>query len=182
MLSSAYKEQLQELHSGSNWGNSAHRWVHEVRRVAKGLRVQSVLDYGAGKGSLKDSLREFPLTVTEYDPGVPGKESPPEPAELVACLDVLEHIEPEHLDSVLDDIYRLAERGALCVIALYEGRRRLPDGRPAHLIVESQEWWEARIRSRWPAGAMGFETRQVPGRRLTARVRECLVVTLEKNK
>ena len=41
--------------------------------------------------------------IKEYDPAIPGKDSLPEPADIVVCSDVLEHIEPNYLLNVLVD-------------------------------------------------------------------------------
>ena len=43
-----------------------------------------------------------------YDPAVDEWESKPdEPADILSCLDVLEHIEVSSIDEVLNDIHKL---------------------------------------------------------------------------
>jgi hypothetical protein len=39
-----------------------------------------------------------PLRIHHYDPAIPQWSAPPEPCRFVACIDVLEHIEPGLLD------------------------------------------------------------------------------------
>jgi hypothetical protein len=68
---------------------------------------------------------------------------------MVACIDVLEHIEPECLDNVLDHIASLTEAVAFLSIHTGPALKKLPDGRNAHLIQEPAEWWLPKLMSRW---------------------------------
>jgi hypothetical protein len=64
-------------------------------------------------------------------------------------LDVLEHIEPECLDDVLDDMKRCTLKGVFLSVSLVTAGKTLPDGRNAHLIVEPIEWWLPKLMARW---------------------------------
>jgi predicted SAM-dependent methyltransferase len=86
------------------------------------------------------------MEVRYYDPAVHGRDEEPEPADLISCIDVLEHIEPEKLRAVLDHIHSLMERVGYFVIALRPAEKRLPDGRNAHLIIDNAHWWLDRLR------------------------------------
>jgi hypothetical protein len=148
MITQYYKDQLRTLHSRDvMWGSSAGRWRGDVMEHAEQLQAKTILDYGCGKGHLKLLTEKFGFEVREYDPGIPGKDGPPAVADMVACLDVLEHIEPDQLDSALEHMKSLAFKGALFVAALYPSGTRLPDGRDSHLILESPEWWVAKVES-----------------------------------
>ena len=125
------------LHRKKTFGASGHKWADHVRDM-KG----SILDYGCGKGTLKKALG---WEISEYDPCIPGKDTPPEPHDCVVCTDVLEHIEPEHLDAVLSDLKRLMRRSGFLVIATRPAKKTLPDGRNAHLIVKPPEWWRHKL-------------------------------------
>jgi hypothetical protein len=72
---------------------------------------------------------------------------------MVVCTDVLEHIEPEHLDAVLRHVCSLAKKAVFLQIATRPAKKCLPDGRNAHLTVQSAEWWLAKIPARieWSA-------------------------------
>ena len=119
-----------------------------VKAAALRFGAKSILDYGCGKGMVGHLIGgEF--DVAGYDPAIPGKEGPPEPADLVCCLDVLEHIEPECLVSVLDHIKALARKAVVLEIAMLPAKKVLADGRNAHLIVENQKFWVPLIGSRW---------------------------------
>lgn len=111
------------------------------------MNVKSLLDYGCGKQSLKFSLPE--LNVIGYDPAIEGLDTAPEPSELVVCTDVLEHIEPELIDDVLNDISRLTIRNAFLVISTRPANKTLPDGRNAHLIQKPISWWAEKLEKRF---------------------------------
>lgn len=54
------------------------------------------------------TLREkfnLQLTIHHYDPAVPEWSAPAAPCRFVACIDVLEHIEPHLIDNVLDEAW-----------------------------------------------------------------------------
>jgi hypothetical protein len=74
---------------------------------------------------------------------------PPVPAELVCCIDVLEHIEPECLEDVLDHLEELTQRVAFISINTAAAGKTLPDGRNAHLIQRPMEWWFPKIVERF---------------------------------
>jgi hypothetical protein len=62
---------------------------------------------------------------------------------------VLEHIEPELLDNVLDDLQRLTLRAAMCTVHTGAAVKFLPDGRNAHLIQQPPEWWLPKFEARF---------------------------------
>ena len=63
-----------------------------------------------------------PLTIHHYDPAIPEWAAPPVPCRFVACIDVLEHIEPHLLENVLDDLKRVTE--GVGVFTVHTGRPR----------------------------------------------------------
>ena len=110
--------------------------------VSKQLKTQDILDYGSGKGSIAMAL---PFSIKEYDPAVEGKEATPEPADIVYCGDVLEHIEPECLEAVLDDLKRVTKVLGVFSVCCIPALKVLEDGRNAHLIVKSPYWWADKV-------------------------------------
>lgn len=149
LLTPAYREQLREMHThdqfGQPWGNKGFRHMGDAIAFADG---GSILDYGSGKGTLREAiLAQLPdADVRNYDPGIPEDAADPSPADLVICTDVLEHIEPDHLDAVLAHIFALARQRVILSWALTKAKRVLPDGRNAHLIIEPAKWWVRRIK------------------------------------
>lgn len=143
LISPEYLQQNQQLHqTNAYYGTSGAKYASIVADLKEKMPASSVLDYGCGKGTLAKSL---PFPIWEYDPAIPGKDSPPRAADLVVCTDVLEHIEPEKLDAVLNDLRGLTLKVAYLAIATVPAEKTLPDGRNTHLIVQDQEWWTERV-------------------------------------
>jgi 2-polyprenyl-3-methyl-5-hydroxy-6-metoxy-1,4-benzoquinol methylase len=153
LITEQYRALNAELHSQGIYGVSGGRWAKDVYRVAREIEARSVLDYGCGQGRLFMSMDNLPWPLLfdrrEYDPAIPGKDVRPEPADLVVCGDVLEHIEPECLYAVMSDLRDLAKRAVFLVVATRPAKKVLADGRNAHLIVEPASWWLPKIMDRW---------------------------------
>lgn len=146
MISEAYAQQNQDLHaSHPRYGTSGHQWAAYIEALLREDGHTSVLDYGAGKGTLASALGHSGIAIAEYDPAVPGKQARPEPADLVVITDVLEHIEPAHLDNLLADLARLTHRKLFFDVCTVASLKTLPDGRNAHLIVQSPDWWRYKL-------------------------------------
>lgn len=143
-ISQEYVRMNKELHQRpEGYGGGGHRHAEAVVSFAKALKAGSILDYGAGQRTLSQALAQENLSVAirDYDPAVPGIDGPPAQADLVTCTDVLEHIEPEFLDSVLKHLRKLALKGLYLEIATRPANKTLKDGRNAHLIIQSSKWW-----------------------------------------
>lgn len=148
MISDDYKELNRQLHAlRPDYGASGHKWADAIRDICVENGYHTVLDYGAGKGSFRLAMRQAApaLKVREYDPCVEGKDGEPDPADIVVCTDVLEHIEPKHLDAVLTHIRLKALHRVFLVIATRPAKKTLPDGRNAHLIQQGPAWWRAEL-------------------------------------
>jgi len=118
--------------------------VPVVAELISKTGIMEILDYGAGKGRLGAALDELfdrPLTIHHYDPAVPEWSATPEPCDLVACIDVLEHIEPDLLDNVLDDLQRVTRRFGVFTVHTGAAIKTLADGRNAHLTQRPASWW-----------------------------------------
>lgn len=130
--------------SNPKYGTSGVKWTKKVERLIAETAAATVLDYGCGKGLLKAALPD--ANIREYDPAVPGKDAEPEPADLVVCTDVLEHIEPDCLDEVLGHLRQLALKYVFANISTRAAVKYLEDGRNAHLIIQPPEWWLTRLK------------------------------------
>lgn len=124
------------------YGTSSWKEVPAVVNLCGRFATNDVLDYGCGKGRLAEGL-DFP--IQSYDPALPEFAMRPSPAELVVCTDVMEHVEPECLDEVLEDVRELTIMAAYFVIATRPAVKVLGDGRNTHLIVESMVWWSHQL-------------------------------------
>lgn len=155
LISEAYRDLNRELHSRGSFGHGGARWADAINKMAQVNGYETILDYGCGAGSLKQELEKqpVPFTVLEYDPAIEGKDGKPAKVDMVVCSDVLEHIEPDCLYAVLDDIHSIARKLVFLVIATRPAAKVLADGRNAHLIVERYEWWLNKLLNRWRMNA-----------------------------
>lgn len=154
LISAPYLAEQRRMHAEHVYGHSGGQWAEEVRRIAQEFSAATVLDYGCGTGAMASRLRRMSnLDMRNYDPAIPGCDHEPSPADVVTCLDVLEHIEPEYLDhggrdAVLEHLNRLTLKALFVVIATRPAGKTLSDGRNAHLIIESPEWWQGKLMAR----------------------------------
>lgn len=139
------------MHERYTYGTASIKRAPMVTEVINRLEITHLLDYGCGKHTnlLKNIKPKHKLTYQAYDPAVPDFAGDPVPAEMVACIDVLEHIEPDLLENVLDDLQRLTEVVCLLTIDTGPAGKKLSDGRNAHLIQEPLEWWLPKLTARW---------------------------------
>lgn len=143
LISPGYASQLQEMHRTRSWGKYGATHKDDILAFAADLGAVTILDFGSGKGRLRQALGD---RVTNYDPGIPEDAAVPGPADLVVCTDVLEHVEPDRLDATLAFLARLARRGAYLIIATSPSREILPDGRNAHLVIQPMPWWIEKLK------------------------------------
>ena len=142
LISEAYRAEQVRLHADPRgYGGRGRKWADTVREVARTYGCVSMLDYGCGQGSLAVALAGSGLQVAEYDPAVAGKDAPPAPADLVVCTDVLEHVEPERIWAVVGHLTSLSAKALFVVVSLVETAKTLSDGRQAHILLRSPEWW-----------------------------------------
>ena len=133
-----YKALQQELHSKGDYGTSGHKHAQRITQLAQQLSTREVLDYGCGQRTLSKAM---PFAITNYDPFIPGFDSEPEPHDLVVCSDVLEHIEPQCVESVLEHLYSLTKKTLFVDVACRPAKKVLADGRNAHLIQWEPSKW-----------------------------------------
>jgi hypothetical protein len=145
MTTPAYRAQLTALHAKRPWGADGAKHEAIVRRLIEDYQPATILDYGCGENKLAEALK--PIRVMGYDPGIPERAAMPKPCELVICTDVLEHVEPEKLDSVLDHLWRITGKVAYFVISTRPANAILPDGRNAHLSVHPASVWLEKLRA-----------------------------------
>lgn len=103
------------------------------------MGAEEILDYGCGKALLSQAISR--PRVINYDPAIGRWAGEPDPADLVVCIDVLEHVEPDCLGAVLRDLRRVTKKVGFFTVATKPARKTLADGRNAHLIVEDYKWW-----------------------------------------
>lgn len=152
-VSPAYRDQLAELHAQRpDFGARGHRWAGEVPKWADTFGAVTFLDYGCGKATLGNAVFTAGKTQIgswqDYDPALDWS-GPPRPADLVMCLDVLEHVEPDRIDDVLDDLRGLTLKACVMFVDTSPAHKNLPDGRNAHILQRPLRWWLDKIQDRF---------------------------------
>jgi hypothetical protein len=152
LISDDYRRMQEELHRNPQYGVASVKYAPLVAEVMNALGARELLDYGAGKGRLGTTLQGMfkePLKLRHYDPAMPQWSAAPEPCNLVACIDVLEHIEPHLLDNVLDDLKRVTAHIGVFTVHTGPAAKVLADGRNAHLIQQPPQWWLPKFMERF---------------------------------
>ena len=150
MISAEYLAEQTKLHENPKYGVASVIFAPLVAQLIRDNGYSSVHDYGAGKQRLREELEKMRVffTYSAYDPVFPEYGSPKE-ADLVCCIDTLEHIEPEHLDAVLDDLWRITTKVGFFTIHSHPALKTLSDGRNAHLIQQPSSWWLPKLCERF---------------------------------
>ena len=151
LISESRLKQQQHIHtSNQNYDNPSDYIANVVSDLINANHFTSVLDYGSGKGWLMKALSvSHNVDYRCYDPAVTQFERQPSPEELSVCTNVLEHVEPEKIDSVLDHLQALTQKLLMLSIShcstmpIYQGEGSQP------LISHSSHWWLPKIVERF---------------------------------
>ena len=146
-ISAEYRAQQQALHQNPDYGVASLGFAPIIKNIMEATKSKSVSDYGAGKCNLQRGLHEagkVDFAYFPYDPAFP-EYGVPKPADLVCCIDVLEHIEQEFLEAVLLDLNEITQTYGFFSIHIEPAVKQLPDGRNAHLIQQPTSWWLPRL-------------------------------------
>jgi len=126
-----------------------------AKYVAENMTVRNVVDIGCGPGTYVRALREAGQQAAGYDidDRVKGKEAEglhceslfdlklTEPADLILCLEVAEHIEEAKADAVVDSVVRnLAKGGFLFWSAAQPGQ-----GGDGHVNCQPKQYWADKL-------------------------------------
>ena len=152
LISDEYREMQRQLHENPRYGVASVPYAPLVAQVITAVGAHELLDYGAGKGRLGKTLPQYvkwPLNIHLYDPAIAEWSRPPAPCDFVACIDVLEHIEPALIDNVLDDLVRVTLGVGVFTVHTGPAVKFLSDGRNAHLIQQPASWWLPRLQARF---------------------------------
>lgn len=152
LITDEYLHLNQKLHREKDvFGCSGWHWANAIADLIQKNKIKSWLDYGCGMSSLVEAIKErcpsLKYEYTEYDPCMVGKDDMPEPAELVTCTDVLEHVEKSKINNVLSHITELTQRISFFVIATKLANRKLSNGKNTHSIVKGSVFWEKKLKS-----------------------------------
>lgn len=150
MISDEYKGLLQKKHLDKPWGGAGKSWVPYIAPLLNRFPSPvSILDFGCGRGTFKPAMLEMvpDAIITEYDPGVPGKDVlDMTPVDYVVCTDVLEHVEEQFVPDTLRMLHHLAKGGIFLNIDTAPSKSFLPDGRNTHITIKHSHWWNEQLR------------------------------------
>jgi hypothetical protein len=103
-ISEEYLNLQKDLHLRSDYGTASLGIAPEVKQIFEKNNCTSISDYGAGKCNLQKKLIQLGLkdfNYFPYDPVFP-EYGFPKKADLVCCIDVLEHIEESFIENVIN--------------------------------------------------------------------------------
>ena len=146
-ITEEYKTLQKQLHENPDYGVASLHFAPIVAKIIKDLNAESLSDYGAGKKNLLKGLTELGIELKVYHPYDPAfpEYGEPKTADLVCCIDVLEHIEPELIDNVLQDLANITTKFGFFSVHMGPAVKVLADGRHAHLIQKPSSWWLEKI-------------------------------------
>mgnify|MGYP001438446737 CR=1 FL=1 len=143
-ISDQYLQEQKRLHDiNDNYGRASLSHAQTIKNLLSTTKFKTLSDYGAGKKNLQKGLLELGLNDIDYfpyDPVFPEYGSP-KPAELVCCIDVMEHLEEEFLEEILDEIRSITINLCYFSIATIPAKKTLSDGRNAHILLKPSRWW-----------------------------------------
>lgn len=146
-ISNEYLDLQRQLHERPDYGIASLSFAPVVAEAMSKHGLLSISDYGAGKKNLFRGLVDLgvqPRDYFPYDPVFP-EYGDPKPADLVCCIDVLEHVEPSQLTNVLKELASITTTMGFFSIHMGPAAKVLADGRNAHLIQKPSSWWLPRI-------------------------------------
>ena len=145
MISNKLKKMYSDIHSNTPFGKRG-KMPRGLKQFIKEIKPKSILDFGCGKGNLIVTLKEnYPnIEVFGYDPANPQYADNIPCVDMVISTDVLEHIEPEHIDDTIE-MLSLKSKFHYHLISCAPAKLILPDGRNAHLIQEGPNWWRQKF-------------------------------------
>lgn len=147
LISATYRDLNHQLHvDNPAYGVGAEKYAPTVIKLCEEFKTTDCLDYGAGKRRLG---RALPFHIAEYDPAIPEIAESPKPANIVLCFDTLEHVEPDKINAVLEDLKRCVKTFGYFIIHTREAGKSYANGENTHLIQRGRSWWESKLAKRF---------------------------------
>lgn len=138
---------------GAAYGSTNHgRFAY---RLVQGLKPRYVVDFGCGRNDFIRHLRTIGIdglgidfAFPEADVQAPMHRVPISAglADVVTAFDALEHLLPEEVDEVLEEMRRIAvPRGYFVISVCTRPSKRQVSGENLHPTVRPTRWWLERI-------------------------------------
>jgi len=156
-ISNYMQDQNEKFHiQKEDYGSFGHRWRLGISALIKKYNIKSIIDFGAGKKTLEKSIGHE-ISIQSYDPAFDSLNPNLIPADLLVCTHVLEHVEPEYLQSTLDYLSSLTNKAFLLVMDNGVSGKILPDGTESNLIQKDMNWWESQINKSFNADLVNID-------------------------
>ena len=149
---------LMPEYGSSNHGADASEYVANKK-------PNLVVDFGCGQNNFINNLKELGINgigidfvYEEADIIAPMHEVPLEDnsADFITAFDSLEHLIPEDVDLVLNEMARIAKPKAdFCFSISYQPSSILVHGQNLHPTTQSDYWWMQKISTRGQIKDMG---------------------------
>lgn len=164
MISNHYRALNEQAHKDKpQYGTGQKASVTAVKQLCDQVGSMDVLDYGCGKGGFSKNFKDaYGVLVQNYDPCVPEYSLKPQPSDVVICVAVLEHIEPQFIDEVLDHLKSLTRKVAWFQIDLCDNSWNFPDGTNPHQIIKPSAWWIEKLARRFDIVQVAFQVKPLP--------------------
>lgn len=157
-ITTQYLQEQKTLHENPHYGIASIGFAHIVGGIMSHLSPPTMTDYGAGKKNLEKSLDSLGIGGYDYQPYDPvfPEYGEAREADLVCCIDVLEHVEPALLENVLADLMRITKKIGFFTVHTGPAVKLLSDGRNAHLIQKPATWWLAKLSEYFQIGHVDY--------------------------
>ena len=143
IISKEYLIEQKKLHENPAYGVASISFAPIVAKICRENNIETISDYGAGKKRLLEALKKENVNQFEYYPYDPvfPEYGEAKSADLVCCIDVLEHIEYEYLDKTLIKLSEITKKVGFYSIHLGPANKILSNGKNAHIIQQPTSWW-----------------------------------------
>lgn len=128
------------------YGTTSTRYVKRIVEHINSFKPNNILDFGCGKGYLKNELIKHGIAIDEFDPSIPDKsEIKKNQYDLIITTDVLEHLYENEIKHTMKTFIKLKPKSMFHAICNRSAGTTLPDGSNAHKTIKSIEWWNNRL-------------------------------------
>ena len=143
IISDEYLDEQIKMHDNPDYGVASLVFAPIVAKICKENNIKEISDYGAGKKRLLEGLKKEGLIEIEYFPFDPvfPEYGEAKKADLVCCIDVLEHIEKEFVNNTIKKLSEITKKIGFFSIHNGPATKVLSDGRNAHIIQKPTSWW-----------------------------------------
>lgn len=112
-------------------GCGRNEWVKMLRERLPGVRADGV-DFAFDEADIKAPMHQLPLADNC--------------ADVVTAFDSLEHLLPDEVDAVLDEIARILKPGGTFLASIcYHPSKTKVNGEGLHPTAQPESWWKAKL-------------------------------------